>query len=82
MPSPRRDTSRTKPRNVAMGSDIQQVRAVAQRLGMTKEERDEFRAYIHKCKQLGIRGTKNDRGDFTFQELTDLGRQFLEEARG
>ena len=49
---------------------------------MTKEERDEFRAYIHKCKQMGERGTQNDRGDFTFQELLDLGKQFLEEMRG
>jgi hypothetical protein len=48
---------------------------------MTKEERDEFRAYIHDRKQKQGGGS-GARGDFTHQELLDIGREFLDEYRG
>jgi hypothetical protein len=63
-----------------MKDDIKNVRAVASRLGMTKEERDEFRSYIHESKSRGHFGS-GPRGDFTFQELLDLGQEFLTSLR-
>lgn len=61
-----------------MKPDIRAVRAVANTLGMTKEQRDEFRAYVHKRKQEEGR-TGSRAGDYTFQELLEIGKDFLDE---
>jgi hypothetical protein len=37
--------------------------------GLTPEEADRFSEYLHDCKAHGDKGTKNDRGDFTWDEL-------------
>jgi hypothetical protein len=59
-----------------MKGDIKQVNAVADRLGMSKEERDEFRHYLHDHKRrAGIQG------HMPFQDLLDLGREFLRDYR-
>jgi hypothetical protein len=44
---------------------------------MDLEQLREFSDYIHECKRIGDRGTKNARGDFTDQEIRDKAREFL-----
>lgn len=36
-----------------------------------------YREYLHECKESGDRGTSNDRGDFTIDELREKAREFL-----
>jgi hypothetical protein len=57
--------------------DLRQVDAVAREFKMAPETHLAFREYIHECKEAGHRGTANDRGDFTMDELRDLAREFL-----
>lgn len=66
-----------------MGSnnDIREVDAVARHLGMTPDERKRFGRYIERCKRDGEGGTKNARGDFTWDELVGKANEFLEEER-
>jgi hypothetical protein len=49
--------------------DIQQVEAVAREFNMTEEERREFGDFLSEEKATGNGGTKNQRGDFTYQQL-------------
>ncbi len=56
--------------------DVRQVEEVALALRMTEAERIEFGYYIEDCKRHGDRGSKNDRGDFTWDELMRKGREF------
>jgi len=58
--------------------DIKQINAIAQELGMSQEERREFGKFIEFEKANGYGGTKNQRGDFTYQELKAKAREFLE----
>jgi hypothetical protein len=58
--------------------DQAQVDAIAAEFGMSEEQRYEFGDYIELCKAKGDRGTKNNRGDFTWKELKDKAREFLE----
>jgi hypothetical protein len=53
------------------------VDTVVREFKMTPEVELDFREYIHECKKAGYRGTANDRGDFTMDELRDLAREFL-----
>jgi hypothetical protein len=64
------------------GRDIREVDAVARELGMTSEERQDFGIWLEEAKRLGDGGTRNARGDFTFEELEDQGVYFLEARRG
>jgi hypothetical protein len=58
--------------------DIQQIDAVAREFDMTDEERRDFGDFIEEEKEVGNGGTKNERGDFTYQELRQKAREFLE----
>ena len=57
--------------------DIQQVEAVAREFNMTEEERRDFGDFLEEEKAVGNGGTKNERGDFTYQELRQKVREFL-----
>ena len=61
--------------------DIQEVNEAARRAGLTPAQRKEFGRYLERCKRDGDGGTKNDRGDFTWDELMDRAQQFREGAR-
>ena len=63
---------------MAPKEDIKQIQAIAQEFKMTKTQRDDFGAFLEECKTQGYRGTKNDRGDFTYQELRQMAREYLE----
>ncbi len=58
--------------------DIQQVEAVAREFNMTEEERREFGDYLEDEKAVGYGGTKNERGDFSYQELRQKAQIFLD----
>ena len=57
--------------------DIQQVEAVAREFNMNESERRDFGDFIKEEKAAGNGGTKNERGDFTYQELQQKARDFL-----
>ena len=57
--------------------DIQQLEAVAREFNMTEEERRDFGYFLEEEKAVGNGGTKNERGDFTYQELRQKTRDFL-----
>ncbi|MFB2892103.1 hypothetical protein ACE1CI_04055 [Aerosakkonemataceae cyanobacterium BLCC-F50] len=57
--------------------DIQQVEAVAREFNMNESERRDFGDFIEEEKAAGNVGTKNERGDFTYQELQQKAREFL-----
>lgn len=57
--------------------DLKQVDAVCREFGMDAETELEYRDYLHECKESGDRGTANDRGDFTMDELRQKAREFL-----
>ncbi|MCL1462881.1 hypothetical protein [Argonema galeatum] len=57
--------------------DIQQVEAVASEFNMTESERRDFGDFLEEEKAVGNGGTKNERGDFTYQELQLKAREFL-----
>ncbi len=58
-------------------SDLKEVDAIADDFGMSDEERFEFGDFLEECKANGDRGSKNDRGDFTWSELKAKAREFL-----
>lgn len=57
--------------------DILDVRRLARQFGMDDVTRREFGDYLERCKQAGDRGTRNDRGDFTWLEMEEKAREFL-----
>lgn len=57
--------------------DIKQINSIAKDFGMTKDQREGFGEFIEEAKRLGDRGTKNDRGDFTYEELKQKAKEFL-----
>lgn len=52
-----------------MKDDIKQVNDVAKEFKMSKAQRKEFGRFLEKQKEQDLGGTKNERGDFTYQEL-------------
>jgi len=62
---------------VGKKKDIQQVEAVAREFNMNESERRDFGDFIEEEKAAGNGGTKNERGDFTYQELQQKAREFL-----
>ncbi|MBX9624790.1 MAG: hypothetical protein K2X82_13375 [Gemmataceae bacterium] len=62
-------------------ADNQQFRDACNRLGMTPDERAGFSDSVHDLKASGERGTANDRGDFTWDELLAHGRDYLDLVR-
>lgn len=64
---------------MARKKDIKDVEKIAQQFDMDSEQRRDFGDYLEECKNAGGVGTRNDRGDFTWSELEDKAREFLEE---
>lgn len=58
---------------MARKRDLKQVEAVARRYGI---DPDKFGEYLEDCKAHGDRGTQNDRGDFTWDELCAKAEEF------
>ena len=65
----------------SMKDDIKQFRDACLHLGMTAAERNDFGDYIHDLKASGDGGSANGRGDFTWDELLERGREYLERVR-
>ena len=57
--------------------DIRDVEAVATRFGMDAETRREFGDYLEECKRAGDVGARNERGDYTWDELEQKAKEFL-----
>jgi hypothetical protein len=47
---------------------------------MDAERRREFGVFLEECKRSSDRGTRNDRGDYTWGELRAKAKEFLEGA--
>jgi hypothetical protein len=62
---------------VGKKADIRQLEAVARKFQMTPEQRRDFGDYVEGLKAAGQRGSKNERGDFTYTELEELAREFI-----
>ncbi|NJN75564.1 MAG: hypothetical protein HC796_04225 [Synechococcaceae cyanobacterium RL_1_2] len=62
--------------------DIQQIDSVMRQYHIQKRLRRRFSEFIHDHKAEGFYGNKNDRGDFTYQELCHLAKEFLEDQEG
>ena len=58
--------------------DIREIEEIARQFGMDEEERRDFGDYVEECKHSGDRGSKNERGDFTWAELEQKAREFLD----
>ncbi|PSF37547.1 hypothetical protein C7H19_10300 [Aphanothece hegewaldii CCALA 016] len=58
--------------------DIKQINRIAKEFKMTIEERKGFGKFIETEKKLGYGGTKNEQGDFTYEELLQKAMEFLE----
>jgi len=58
---------------MARKRDLRQIDTIARMFGL---DRDEFGAYLEDCKARGDRGTLNDRGDFTWDELLERAGEF------
>lgn len=58
--------------------DLRRVDAVCREFDMDPEKAFDFREYLHECKESGDRGTSNERGDFTMDELRAKAREFLD----
>ena len=54
-----------------MKRDIQQIEAVARRVGMSRQQRREFGDFVEDLKRKGQHGS-GMRADFTFEELLEL----------
>ncbi len=53
------------------------MEAVAREFNMTESERRDFGDFLEEEKATGNGGTKNERGDFTYQELRQKTSDFL-----
>ncbi len=62
--------------------DIKQLNSIAREFDMDDITRREFGDFIEEQKAIGRRGTKNERGDFTYQELKGLAEEFLGPENG
>lgn len=61
--------------------DLKEVDRAAREAELTPQQRRAFGRYLERCKRDGDTGTKNDRGDFTYEELSAKARAFKEEKR-
>jgi hypothetical protein len=59
--------------------DIQQVEAIAREFNMSLEIRKSFGLFLEEEKANRYGGTANSRGDFTYEELRQKAKEFLEE---
>jgi hypothetical protein len=62
---------------VGRKKDLRRVDAVCDEFEMDRETAFDFRNFLHECKDRGDRGTSNDRGDFTMDELREKAKDFL-----
>ncbi len=58
-------------------ADLREVDQVANKFGIKGSARTAFGKYLEECKKGGDVGSKNDRGDFTRDELIERAREFL-----
>lgn len=59
--------------------DIKQIDAIAREFKMGGELRIAFGLFIEEKKKNGYGGTLNRRGDFTYEELRQKAKEFLED---
>jgi hypothetical protein len=59
--------------------DIKQIDAIAREFGMLGKERKAFGRFLEQEKTNVYVGTLNDRGDFTYPELRQKAKEFLED---
>jgi hypothetical protein len=59
--------------------DNKQVDTIANKYQMSFEQRKAFGKFIEQEKRYGYGGTSNNRGDFTWDELDQKAKEFLEE---
>jgi hypothetical protein len=64
-----------------MKRDTKTFRAVCQNNNMTDEQIYAFSEYIHDLKRSGHGGSAK-KGDFTYQELDEIAKEFLGIANG
>ncbi len=67
---------------VGRKQDLREVDRIAKQFGMDEDTRKEFGDYLEDCKRAGDRGSKNERGDFTWEELEAMAREFLAPGEG
>lgn len=60
--------------------DLEQVDAIARKYSMPVQQRKEFGKFLEVEKKHGHGGTLNDRGDFTWDELDQKAKEFLEDT--
>ncbi|MBD2569068.1 hypothetical protein [Anabaena lutea] len=60
--------------------DLKQVDSIAKEFRMSAELRKEFGSFLEQEKKLGHGGTFNNRGDFTYAELRQKAKEFLEDS--
>jgi hypothetical protein len=60
-------------------NDLREVDAIAKKYGMSVQQRKEFGKFLEIEKRLGYGGTLNYRGDFTWDELDQKAKEFLED---
>ena len=56
--------------------DLRKVDWIAKEGGLTEEQRDQFGDYLHDCKSSGDKGTRNDQGDYTDDEMREKLKEF------
>jgi hypothetical protein len=56
--------------------DLRHIRKFARRRGF---DPDAFAGFVEDCKHRGLKGTKNERGDFTEAELREIAASFEDE---
>jgi hypothetical protein len=59
--------------------DLKQVDAIAKEFHITGELRNAFGIFLEEEKRNGYGGTLNLRGDFTYEELRQKAKEFLED---
>ena len=59
--------------------DIKQIDAIAREFCMSPTLRKTFGLLLEEEKRNGYGGTLNNRGDFTYQELRQKAKEFLED---
>jgi hypothetical protein len=58
--------------------DLKQIDAIAREFRMSPTLRKTFGLFLEEEKRNGYGGTLNDRGDFTYPELRQKAKEFLE----
>ena len=59
--------------------DLKQIDAIAREFRMSPTLRKTFGLFLEEEKRNGYGGTLNDRGDFTYSELRQKAKEFLED---